>query len=1308
MVTKLNSTKSRLIILAAVPVAASLLSPALANAATQTWNGFHSNFIGTTSNWASGTPAGSNSTTSNTDLAVLPDFLSTSGGSAATNPEPIYIATTGNQNTNYYLGAFDMVDASISNTSIYEVTNNNDTAGSATVSLDLNGTTVGSAANTILADNTTSTNTTLEVGSDLGTKPDAQPLAVVIGNTGSATNNISVSTGDQIILGSSISEAKTGSSLIASGGGALTLSGANTFTGGVTVNGSILVAAYIGGVFAGKSSTGTSASNVTLNSSSLSSLPAANTYIAGSVSVGTGNNIITPGGNGTLNSVGTLDIAGALSLNASSTLDFDLSGNTSDQLNLGSLSIIGKPTINIDNASGPSGNFVLATYAANAGLSSSSFNFTNIPTGYTADVTSTEIELLATGNPANVTWNVTPSAGSVSGTWNNTSGNWTGGSPVNNLYKSGDTANFDDISGGASGLISVTSGGVQPLNTIINNSNTSYSFTDADGANGIGGGGSLTKNGNGTAELKSPNSYSNGTVINAGTLIADGDATLGAASAGITLAGGTLQAGAAIGTTVTPSQRSITVNTGGGTFNTNGFNSVTSGSAAVNDTFNVNGAGSLDIQSAIAVNAAINVNATGGLELDGDVNFNTIGLTGSINIGTGSIVTFANQNPSAIISQESSSTYNGKLVVTGTPRLNFNNNAVISGSGEIDITNPGTTDSVTVTTSGSPTVVYTTYDTGVAITNTKSGANNTAGGTIDVPIKLNTANLPFTAADVSQPNASFIPGSFTVSMGGTTAGLVDTINGVISGASDVNFANGPAGGGAGTLVLAAQNQYQGTSLMNMSGTVQLATADALPTGSNVIFGTISGAEGTNTTLDLDSNVQQIASLSSGQFGHASSEMITNYGNNPATLVIGGSVSPANKFKGTISDGIGGVSLVMDGPNTIGLSGASTYSGGTTLNGGTLVSSNDPNLGNPSGMLTFNGGKLGVTGSLTSPYLSSRPITVNSGGGTIDVAPTTSYTLSASPAIAWNGGTLNFTDTGSAMITQSGGTISVAAGSALAVAAGANLTVNGSTDPFTDNTGAPNPEHVAIVNNGALNIAQVNSTIAGITGTGTLTVGDGVTANTLALVQNGASSSLGSLAILGNSALDITNNAMFINYGNGPDPIVSIAAMIASGAYGGGTTVSWTGPGIISSTAQTNPAYGIGYADSADPGNPANLASGQIEVMYTLLGDANLDEKVNGIDFNLMATNFNQSVTAGWDKGDFNYDGKVNGNDFVLLADNFNQFAGQSAVSAADMAALQEFAAANGISLNSVPEPASLGVLTLAAVGTLTRRRRRHL
>ena len=280
-------------------------------------------------------------------------------------------------------------------------------------------------------------------------------------------------------------------------------------------------------------------------------------------------------------------------------------------------------------------------------------------------------------------------------------------------------------------------------------------------------------------------------------------------------------------------------------------------------------------------------------------------------------------------------------------------------------------------------------------------------------------------------------------------------------------------------------------------------------------------------------------------------------------------------------------------------------------------------------------------------------------------------------------------------------VNVAAGSLLQVDAG-TVIATGGTDPFTDNsTGVTHGNHITVINNAALEVLDVNSTIQTINGTGTLTVGDGVTTNTLHLATGGGQSSQNVLSIVGSSSLDINNNHMFINYGGGPDPINSIADWIISGYAGG----AWNGPGIMSTMAQSNPSYGIGYADSADPGNPAGLAPGQIEIKYTLLGDANLDSKVNGTDFNLMAANFNDAVTNGWDKGDFNYDGKVNGSDFVLLADNFNQFASQSAVAADDLAALEAFAAANGISLANVPEPASAAMMVVAGLGILRRRRR---
>jgi hypothetical protein len=143
--------------------------------------------------------------------------------------------------------------------------------------------------------------------------------------------------------------------------------------------------------------------------------------------------------------------------------------------------------------------------------------------------------------------------------------------------------------------------------------------------------------------------------------------------------------------------------------------------------------------------------------------------------------------------------------------------------------------------------------------------------------------------------------------------------------------------------------------------------------------------------------------------------------------------------------------------------------------------------------------------------------------------------------------------------------------------------------------------------------------------------------------------LDALEIGNNGQLDVTNNRVFINYGLGIDPIASIRNWIVSGSAGG----LWNGFGIISTTARNHSTYSLGYADSADAGNPANLSPGQIEILYTLLGDANLDGNVNGTDFAILAGNFGREA-LGWDQADFNYDGVTNGSDFALLAANFGQ------------------------------------------------------
>ncbi|MGA2443222.1 MAG: dockerin type I domain-containing protein, partial [Tepidisphaeraceae bacterium] len=166
------------------------------------------------------------------------------------------------------------------------------------------------------------------------------------------------------------------------------------------------------------------------------------------------------------------------------------------------------------------------------------------------------------------------------------------------------------------------------------------------------------------------------------------------------------------------------------------------------------------------------------------------------------------------------------------------------------------------------------------------------------------------------------------------------------------------------------------------------------------------------------------------------------------------------------------------------------------------------------------------------------------------------------------------------------------------------------------------------------------------GTSTLNVNSG----TLTFASPGTVT-LGTLNITPGATVDLADNTMILNYAGGTDPIGVIAGYLQSGYNGGG----WNGTGIISSTAQTPTnglLYALGYADGKD-NVVSGLSSGQIEVKYTLLGDANLDGLVNAADFTILAANFNQPVT-GWDQGDFNYDGLVNAADFTDLAANFNQ------------------------------------------------------
>jgi hypothetical protein len=363
-----------------------------------------------------------------------------------------------------------------------------------------------------------------------------------------------------------------------------------------------------------------------------------------------------------------------------------------------------------------------------------------------------------------------------------------------------------------------------------------------------------------------------------------------------------------------------------------------------------------------------------------------------------------------------------------------------------------------------------------------------------------------------------------------------------------------------------------------------------------------------------------------------------------------------------------------------------------ITGSTLTAASDAAIGDPTLPLAFTGGTLVATTGFTS----SRPLEVSSAGGTIDVATGNTLTLN-SPSLTWMGGTLKVVDHGTVAFSLTGASVYVIPGSALNIATGASVTVGGTTDPFTDSINPTN--HVAIINNGSLAV-NVNSAIAGITGAGKLTAGNGSNPTTLQLAPNSGASSVSSLTINANSTLDLANNHLIINYAGGSDPIATIRQYLVSGYNNG----AWNGPGISSSSSAMNSAYALGYADGVD-GVVPGLSSGQIEVKYTLYGDANLDGVVNGIDFTILIGHLGK-VTKGWDQGDFTYAGAVGGIDFTLLVGHLGRADNGAAIEipAADMTAIDAFAAANGL-MADVPEPGAGALCFAIGTGLLARRSR---
>ncbi len=203
------------------------------------------------------------------------------------------------------------------------------------------------------------------------------------------------------------------------------------------------------------------------------------------------------------------------------------------------------------------------------------------------------------------------------------------------------------------------------------------------------------------------------------------------------------------------------------------------------------------------------------------------------------------------------------------------------------------------------------------------------------------------------------------------------ISGVISGEGKSLT---KAGAGPLTLSGSMANTYTGLTEV-VEGTLKLnkaAGVNAIGTGGLQIN------NGTTTTLLESNQIADSATVTvNGMFdlGTHSETIATLSGGGSVTTDTGGVLtmnsSMDSSFIGIIS-GAGGIAKA--GSGTLALNGGNSYSGGTAINGGTLQVGADNNMGESAGGISFNGGTLSFSGGFTS----NRNVLLNSGGGgTID-------------------------------------------------------------------------------------------------------------------------------------------------------------------------------------------------------------------------------------------------------------------------------------------------------------------------------------
>lgn len=697
-------------------------------------------------------------------------------------------------------------------------------------------------------------------------------------------------------------------SLVKNTGGAFTLSnGLSTYSGGTTITGGTLVTTNATG-----SATGSGLVTIA-NTGTL-----AGTRIGGSLVAQSGSTFSPGTGTPLTGDVGTFNVDGAITIDAGSTLDFDLAaaGNGDTVVAGGAVTFnVGAITLNIfENVGFGVGSYTLFTGASLV----NNATFTINPSGPglvfgNYDVQAVGNSLILNFSPVSLTW-----TGGTNGNWDTTTvGNWT---PVT-TFGNGAAVAFDDS--GANTTITVDAGGVVTSGMTFSNS-VAVPYDISGGP--IAGAGGLTKTNTGVVTLSGENTFSGSTSITGGTVSISSDANLGTAPVAATadhlvLNGATL---AATGSFTLNANRGLALGNGVGTVSVAAGSTVTYDGIAANVTgqagiLTKTGDGELILGGANTFTGGTNVNT-------GILRINNGGAA-----GTGTLTV----NPSGALSLGASLSATTPLVMAG-------GTVGIAGGAARNIDSDltaatGTTSTVALfdpaTGGGRFDLIVLGVLHGSGNLNVEAPAGDVApegGG-----FRLRGANSPDYTGTITVGNSvkfELEAKSASGSGAGTgtlvfTAGTID--NGTNGTYTLINLRNNS--GGNTVLGNNVQIAGTGTTLLNLiNGGGSAINPPPLPPGSTTTFGTLQiGAGQTLAASAVNTSVLQTVIFGTVTLTGGEATFQPGIPGNFNYTV------QDNITLGPVGESVAGSGLIANGLATLKLTGNSSYTGTTTVATGTL-------------------------------------------------------------------------------------------------------------------------------------------------------------------------------------------------------------------------------------------------------------------------------------------------------------------------------------------------------------------------------------